>query len=235
MDILENNVLLEVVGLKTNLNGYIIHRSISFKVHKGSTFVIMGPSGGGKTTLINFLIKKDCASTGRIYWKGELWDKTDIPKKIGYAPQSKGFLTDLNVGYNIAFPLIYGGRFSENDAYELAMITLVRVGLDETVFYKDISCLSGGMLKRVLIARAIILSQELLILDEPMSGLDCVASMNLQSLILDLRNDGKTIICISHDYMDADYYGFLKNGQLIVKSKNDPKFSDFINACLKNR
>lgn len=230
-----NQILIEVVDLRTDFNGYLIHKSISFKVYKGSVFVLMGPSGAGKSSLINFLIQKDSISTGLIYWKNELWDKSNLIEKIGYSPQNRGLFTDLNVGENIAFPLIYSFGFNKSDAYELAMVALVRVGLDNTVFYKDISSLSGGMFKRVLIARSIILSQELLILDEPLSGLDKKSASNLKILIDDLKKEGKTIICITHDYIEGDYYGILQGGQLLTGTRENEKIANFIDVYFKDR
>lgn len=213
--------IIEIKNLFTKFGSQIIHNNISLKIMPGEIVALMGYSGSGKSTLLDFIInnreaRKNCS--GEIFWMGEEWDELKVPFRIGFSFQNGGLLADCTTAENIAMPLKYVLNLPRALSLELAWAAMQVVDLKHDCFYKYPHMLSGGMLKRCSIARAIVLDQDLILLDEPLSGLDPPTGANLMEMI---RGLGKTVVCITHHYMRADRYLILQNGSILQGTEEE--------------
>ena len=206
--------LLQLENLTTQFGNHVVHNNLNIGFKQGEVTAIIGPSGSGKSTLIEFITAETHTSKGKMYWKGKPWYRENIANLIGYAPQRGGFIDDFTIIENIALPLIYVCGFSESLAKDVAWAVIQNVGLGENVYYQYPYTLSGGMLRRASIARAMVLEQKLLILDEPLSGLDLQSLKEIMDLIISLT-PVFTIICITHHFIPAHKYVMIHNGNVI--------------------
>jgi phospholipid/cholesterol/gamma-HCH transport system ATP-binding protein len=209
-------VILSIKNLTTSFQGRVVHNNISIDFPENKITLIMGGSGAGKSTLLDFIINpedRDCYA-GELLWNGKPWDRSDIAYKIGYAPQLGGFLLDKTVAENISMPVEYVLGIDPYTALEMAWSYMQLIGLGPEVFKMFPNMLSGGMLRRASIARALILDQEVIILDEPLSGLDPINCRMLVQVIKKLAVN-RTIIIITHHLIQADYYLILNKGRSV--------------------
>ena len=149
---------------------------------------------------------------------GEEWDNALVPFRIGFAFQNGGLMSHYTTAENIAMPLEYVSDLPHDLAMDISWAAMQAVDLNREAFSKYPHMISGGMLKRCSIARAIILDQDLIILDEPLSGLDPPTAKNLMNLI---KNLGKTVMCISHQFIKADRYFVLHNGSMLQGTEEE--------------
>ena len=201
--------IIEVKNLITGYGGNIIHNQISFEVHKGDIFAILGGSGSGKSTLLNTMIflKKPLEGEVRILgkdiWRLDFQETLEMKLKFGVLFQFGALFSSLNVLDNLLLPLRESSNFNSNESENIAYFLLTRVGLDSKVAKLYPSELSGGMVKRVGLARALCLSPKILFLDEPTSGLDPKGARHFDELIKELRDLlGISIVMVTHD-MDS--------------------------------
>ncbi len=172
---------------------FVIQRDLNFTINKGDIFVIMGGSGCGKSTLLRHLIGLQAPCQGRVLYSGEsLWeanpDRRDaILRTTGVTYQSGGLWSSMTLSENVALPLEQYTDLTPGEIADLAALNLALVGLSgfEDYFPSEIS---GGMQKRAGLARAMALSPEVLLFDEPSAGLDPISSRLLDELILELRD-----------------------------------------------
>ena len=214
-------VIIEIKDLFTKFGNQLVHNNISFKIMQGELIALMGYSGSGKSTLLDFIINNEIArksSKGEIFWMGKEWDDSKVPFRIGFSFQNGGLMANYTTLENIAMPLEYVSNLPKPIALELAWAAMQVVDLKKDAIYKYPDMISGGMLKRCSIARAIALDQELILLDEPLSGLDPPTGKNLMELVRSLR---KTIICITHQYVKADRYFILHNGSMLQGTEKE--------------
>lgn len=221
---------IEVSGLSMAYGDFVVQRGIDFRVRQGDVFVIMGGNGCGKTTLMRALIGLQRPAAGTVRYGGEdLWrateeDRERMQRHLGILFQGGALWSSLTLAENVALPLaeytdLPPGRVAEIVSFKLALVGLA--GFED--FYP--SELSGGMKKRAGLARAMALDPDILIIDEPSSGLDPLTARRLDDLILELRDSlGTTIIVISHDlasilaigndsiYLDADTHTMIATG-----------------------
>lgn len=210
--------LLEVRNLTTKFNQYTVHDDISIGFKKGEITVIMGASGSGKTTLVDFIIEGTNGTTsGCLFWEGKEWKRENIAQLIGIAPQNGGFLNEYTVIENIAMPLQYVLGMPTDLAYEISWANMQILGLGSEICHNYPYTLSGGTLRRASIVRALILEQKLLILDEPLSGLDLINTNRIIEVIVNLVPK-ITIICITHHFIPAQTYMVLNKGKIISGS-----------------
>jgi phospholipid/cholesterol/gamma-HCH transport system ATP-binding protein len=216
---------VEINQLHFERNGRPIFDGVDIKIRRGKITAIMGPSGTGKTTLLRLIGAQLRPSSGNILVAGEdihhLSTKAlyKLRKKMGMLFQSGGLFTHLNVFENVAFPLREHTRLSEDMIRTLVLLKLEMVGLRGT---RDLmpTSLSGGMARRVALARAIALDPQLIMYDEPLSGQDPI-SMGVLIKLMRTLNDalGLTSVIVSHDVMEtlsiADYVYVLANGKII--------------------
>lgn len=197
--------------------------------------MILGPSGGGKSTLLKTLAGVWRPLHGSILIDGEpLWQANALipnrhcAQRIGYAFQNNALFSSMRVVENISYPLITRGRaHSKSEATEIAMTWLQRVGLENSAWQFPQE-MSGGMQKRLAIARALVLEPDVLFLDDPTAGLDPVTSQNLMALILELLSQKSGLVVMVTNDVDrareasAELH-FLVDGQLI--GQTDARYS----------
>jgi phospholipid/cholesterol/gamma-HCH transport system ATP-binding protein len=200
-----SDVILEVKDLVQSYNGRAVLNGLNFKVRKGETFVIMGGSGCGKTTLLRILIGAQKPTSGSVHLFGEDITKASsqeldrIRLRFGMNFQFGALFQSMTVGENIALPLQEHSQVDPSLIEMIVKMKLELVGLTGFENFKP-SELSGGMRKRVGLARALALDPELLFSDEPTSGLDPVMTAVVDQLTLDsTRKIGVTAVVVSHD------------------------------------
>lgn len=198
--------IIKVSNLTTKYGKNIIHNNISFEVNANEIFAILGGSGSGKTTLLHTLIFLHRPMSGEItILKENIWnirekDRFQILKNIGVVFQFGALFSSLNVIENICVLLQQYSKYPKHLFEDIAKFWIDTVGLDVSVCYKMPSELSGGMKKRVALARALSIEPKILFLDEPTSGLDPASAGRFDELIASLRDIfGVTIVMITHD------------------------------------
>lgn len=201
--------VIEVKDLVTRFGPRTVLNGISFKVSRGDTMIIMGTSGCGKSTLLRQLIGSRKPDSGSIKLFGEEitgMDETDlarIRRRFGVLFQSGALLQSLTVGENVALPILEHSEVDENIVELMIKMKLELVGLTGFEDLKPAE-ISGGMKKRVGLARALALDPELLFSDEPTSGLDPVMTAVVDKLTQDLTQKlGMTAVVVTHDMTSA--------------------------------
>ncbi|MGH9896006.1 MAG: ABC transporter ATP-binding protein [bacterium] len=237
--------VIQVRELRKRFGRADVLRGISFEVMPQEIFVIMGPSGTGKTVLLRHLIGLLRPDRGEIY----LWDTPlhtlngdDLDRlrmRIGVVFQGAALFDSMTVGENVAFPVRRHRGESEIKIRETVSTLLAMVGM-EGQEQKMPSTLSGGMRKRVGIARALALNPDLVFYDEPTAGLDPPAARGVESLVSRLRADlGVTSVIVTHDLWTAfgigDRVAVLDSGTLLavgtpaeIQADPRPQIRDFI-------
>ncbi|MCE5339509.1 MAG: ATP-binding cassette domain-containing protein [Planctomycetaceae bacterium] len=197
--------VIEVKNIDLGYNNHAVMRNLSFSVNKGDIFIVMGVSGCGKSTLLKSLIGLKAPTKGKVLYNDKsFWDEDEIGQKnimrrFGVLYQSGALWSSLTVGENVALPLQLYTKLSSQQIQEVVSLKLSLVGLEG---YEDFSPskISGGMRKRVSLARAIALDPDIIFFDEPSSGLDPINARKLDDLILELRDDlGTTIVIVTHE------------------------------------
>lgn len=208
-----------------------IFDGIQMSIPRGKITAIMGPSGTGKTTLLKLIGAQLYPASGTILVDGinchALSQKKlyAFRRRMGVLFQEGGLFTDLNVYENVAFPLREHTRLPEDMIHDLVLMHLEAVGL-RGASQLPIDALSGGMARRVALARAIILSPEIMMYDEPFSGQDPIGRGVLLRVIKEL-NDGLnlTSLIVSHDMREAtqiaDYVVILFRGKILAEGTPD--------------
>ena len=194
-----------VQGLAFGYGGKDVQHDVSFEVADRSIFAIMGGSGSGKSTLMKTMIGLLKPSTGTIevddedYWSATDERRIEIGRRFGVVFQSGALWSSMTAEDNVALPLRMFTRLDEPSIEALVQLKLFLVGLDKAGSVMPAE-LSGGMRRRVGIARALALDPDVLFLDEPSAGLDPISSRRLDDLILELRDGfGVTVIMVSHE------------------------------------
>src|SRR4051812_12489684 len=194
-----NGVGVEIRGLKKGFNRQEILKGLDFKVQPGEIFVIMGPSGSGKSVLLKQLIGLELPDEGEILINGESIQSPDVMDKYRMAMvfQSGALLNSLTVGENVGLYLAEHRLKKPEEISRIVAENLETVGLKGTE-NKMPSELSGGMKKRVAIARALVVDPQLILYDEPTSELDPVSAMVIGEEILKLKDRKSTRLNSSH-------------------------------------
>ncbi|MEJ2761523.1 MAG: ATP-binding cassette domain-containing protein [Gammaproteobacteria bacterium] len=220
-----DDVLIRVRDLRFRRGSRVIFDGVDMDFHRGAITAIMGPSGAGKTTLLKLIGAQLQPETGSIEVDGlnihELSqvDLYDLRKRMGMLFQSGALLTDLNVFDNVAYPIREHTRLPERMIRYLVLAKLQAVGLRGAAGLMP-SELSGGMARRVALARAIVLDPMMIMYDEPFSGQDPISMGVLMKLIRDLNDNlGLTSIIVSHDVTEAssiaDYIYVMAEGKIM--------------------
>tara|TARA_A100001011_G_C14080477_1_gene744283 strand:+ start:134 stop:868 length:735 start_codon:yes stop_codon:yes gene_type:complete len=239
--------LIEFIKINKSFSGKVVLNEINLKVSKGESLVIIGQSGSGKSVLLKCLLGVLRPSFGKILIKDKNFfiqnrnQKEDLLKDFGVAFQGNALFDSLKIWENIAFKLYQTQSLSVKSLREKVELSLKLVGLSNSIMNLYPSQISGGMQKRVAIARAIIDEPEILIFDEPTSGLDPVTGSKINNLIIDnVKRLGCTSITITHDMHSvkkiADNVAMINEGKIIWKGKKgemalskNQKLQEFIN------
>lgn len=222
-----DNNLVEITNLHFQRNGRPIFNGVDLVIPRGKIVAIMGPSGTGKTTLLRLIGGQLQPALGKIIVSGQnihrlsLTELYKLRKKMGMLFQNGGLFTHLNVFENVAFSLREHTQLSEDMIRSLVLVKLQMVGLRGARHLMP-SELSGGMARRVALARALALDPALIMYDEPLSGQDPI-SMGVLIKLIRAVNDalGLTSIIVSHDVQEtlsiADYVYVISDGKLIAR------------------
>ncbi|WP_415037230.1 ABC transporter ATP-binding protein [Azonexus sp.] len=226
-------IAIEIDSLTLRYGERLIQRDLSFSIHQGDIFIIMGGSGCGKSTLLRHLIGLQTPAAGSVRFAGvDLWQADDstrqaMQRRFGVLFQSGALWSSLTLSENIMLPMTEIGGYRPADARELAAVKLALVGLAgfENFYPSEIS---GGMKKRAALARAMALDPDILFFDEPSAGLDPLSSALLDELILELRESlGATIIIVTHElasiFAIGDNSVFLDAETRTMIAQGDPK------------
>jgi phospholipid/cholesterol/gamma-HCH transport system ATP-binding protein len=234
-----------VKNLKKRFGEKIVHDGVNFSVKEGEIFMIMGPSGTGKSVLLKQIAKLIEPDEGEIKVYGmdvlklEGEELERYRETLTYVFQNGALFDSYPVWYNVAFYLVEKKGIKEKEAREKAGYYLSLLGLSGT---EDLypSELSGGMRKRVAVARALCMNPKCILFDEPTSGLDPVMTAILDRLILRLKREfGKTCVVVSHDvtsaFRTADRIAILFNGKIVeigtpeeIRQSQNPIVKQFI-------
>jgi phospholipid/cholesterol/gamma-HCH transport system ATP-binding protein len=217
---------IEVIKLVSHYGDREILHDINMSVAQGEIMVIMGGSGSGKSTLLRHLLGLNRPTSGAVKLLGRditrisAQELFDLRRQIGVSFQGGALFNSMSVAENVALPLREHTRLDENTIQIMARMKLELVNLNG---FEDLmpSELSGGMLKRAALARAIALDPRLLFFDEPSAGLDPVASVELDELILNLQEAmGMSIVVVTHElesaFKIADRITVLDQGNILM-------------------
>ncbi len=242
--------MIEVRNLCKRFGDTEVLKNVSFTIYKGETCVLIGASGGGKTTILKCLIGALKSDSGEIRIGGHDITKlkqsqlNEVRKKFGVLFQSAALFNSMNVKDNIALPIRYHTDLPEKtiDALVKTKLELVELRNVEELYPAQ---LSGGMKKRVGLARAIALDPEIIFFDEPTAGLDPIVANVIDELIIDFTRKLKiTSLIITHDMQSAfkiaDKIIMLAEGKVIkigtpseFKKSNNPLILQFIASQIK--
>jgi len=247
MPSLQPDAFVELSGVTCGYGDRTILEDIDLVVPRGKVVALMGTSGGGKTTVLRLIGRQLMPMAGHVRLDGV--DLADLDaeglmasrRRMGMLFQFGALFTDLSVFENVAFPLREHTRLPESIIRDLVLMKLNAVGLRGA---RDLmpSEISGGMARRVALARAMALDPELMLYDEPFAGLDPISMGVAARLIRDLNDTmGLTSIVVSHDveetFLIADHIVLLANGRIVaqgspveMRASDDPLVRQFVHA-----
>ena len=231
---------ISVRGLTVAYGDFVLLKNADFDINKGDVFIIMGASGGGKSSLVRVLTGLVPAASGRILIDGVDFtaatenERAKIMQKWGILYQSGALFSSMTLAENIALPLRQYTDYSDKLISELVSLKLALVGLTGfEEFYP--SEISGGMKKRAGLARALALDPGIVYFDEPSAGLDPISSKMLDDLIIDINQSlGTTIVVVTHElasifaigtnsvFLDAETKSIIGRGNPHELLKNPP-------------
>jgi phospholipid/cholesterol/gamma-HCH transport system ATP-binding protein len=221
-----HDIVLEMHKVVTRFGSHVVHNGVELAVRRSEIFAVIGGSGSGKSTLLREMILLQTPSEGQIKVLGvDLANINDaaalaLRQRFGVLFQHGGLFGALTVLENIGLPLREHRQLADQEVDVIAARKLAAVGLEEAVAGQYPSELSGGMLKRAALARALVLEPELLFLDEPTAGLDPQSAAGIDALVLGLRQQsGLTIVMITHDldllWQVTDRVAVLADGKVL--------------------
>jgi phospholipid/cholesterol/gamma-HCH transport system ATP-binding protein len=221
--------LIEVRGLLSEFGDRVIHENLDLVVERGEVLGVVGGSGSGKTVLLNSIIGLKEPEDGSVkilgYDRATMTEdqEADVERRTGILFQHGALFSALSVIENVASPLVEHTRLPKDVIRELAEMKIAMVGLKPESHHLKPAELSGGMRKRVGLARALALDPELLFLDEPTAGLDPIGAAAFDDLIRRLSDDlGLTVFMITHDldslYAITDKVAVVADKRIVAKA-----------------
>ena len=238
---MNGNVLFEIKDLQKKFGSLTVFDGLSETICKGDVVVIIGPSGGGKSTFIRCLNLLEQTTAGKIYFEGEDitakgFDVNKHRQKVGMVFQQFNLFNNLTVLENITISLTKVKKQSEEESKEKALKLLKRVGLEDKANAYP-SQLSGGQKQRIAIVRALAMEPDVLLFDEPTSALDPEMVGEVLQVISDLARDGITMVVVTHEMGFARKVGtrvlFMDGGQIAEQGTPEEIFEYPQNARTK--
>jgi phospholipid/cholesterol/gamma-HCH transport system ATP-binding protein len=228
--------LLEVQGIVNRFGTQIVHNGIDMQVYEGEVFGIIGGSGAGKSVLLRTILGLRKPNAGTVRFLGrELASMSaaemhSLKASYGVTFQQGALFSSLSVSQNVQLPMLEHLQLTPRALEQLALLRVQLVGLPAEAASKYPSQLSGGMIKRAALARALALDPVLLFLDEPTSGLDPISAAAFDQLVIYLRRELKlTVVMITHDldtiFRICNRVGVIVDGRMI---------SDTLDAMVQN-
>lgn len=232
-------------GVHKSFGKQVVLNGVNLTVKSGETLAMLGRSGTGKSVLLKLIIGLQKPDSGSVLVQGreiaslDLQEMTEIRKKMGFLFQGAALYDSLNVEQNVAFPLKRHTQMTKSERMDRVKELLASVGM-ESALKKMPGDISGGMQKRVGLARALALKPSILLLDEPTAGLDPITSGEIDELILKLQEEhDMASVVVTHDLRSAktiaDRIAILHEGNVLIEgsfqdlSKSDDKFvSEFM-------
>jgi len=242
-----DSILLNIENVSKNFDENQVLKNVSVNVYEGENLVVFGRSGTGKSVLLKLIVKLLEPNSGNIFYRNKNLNSlsakeiAQIRKQIGLLFQSGALYDSMSVRENLSFPLKKIFNLSEKEIIEKINKTLELVGLVSAID-KMPAELSGGMRKRIALARTIITEPEIILYDEPTTGLDPITSKEISELILSLQHQLKmTSVVVTHDLICAEIIAdrviFLKDGEIYkeglfdeIKQSNDLFIRNFFSA-----
>ncbi|NBX69516.1 MAG: ABC transporter ATP-binding protein [Proteobacteria bacterium] len=238
--------LIEIRGIHKKFGSKTVHKGIDLDVYEGEVLALMGGSGCGKSVLLRMIVGLEKPDRGTIQFNGHSIEKLSeeelvpVRKKIAYVFQYGALFDSFSVRENLAYPLREHTNFSEKEIEQKVLTTLDQLGLKGTENLYP-SGLSGGMQRRVGVARSIIMNPEVVLYDEPTTGLDPFNTAQILKIILKLKQQGTTSVLVTHDmhaiFSVTDRVAFLKDGQILalgtaeeIKNSKVKEVSSFIHG-----
>lgn len=223
----QNDPLIRISNVNKFFGDFQALKNINLKVYKGERIVICGPSGSGKSTLIRCMNRLESHNDGQIVIEGneltdDIRDINAVRREVGMVFQSFNLFPHMTVLKNLIIAQRLVRKTSKKDAIEIAMNLLERVKIPEQANKYPIQ-LSGGQQQRVAIARALCMKPKIILFDEPTSALDPEMINEVLDVMIDLANDGMTMICVTHEMgfarSVADKVIFMDQGEIIEVAK----------------
>ena len=245
---MNGNVLFEIKDLQKKFGSLTVFDGLSETICKGDVVVIIGPSGGGKSTFIRCLNLLEQPTAGKIYFEGEDitakgFDVNRHRQKVGMVFQQFNLFNNLTVLENITISLTKVKKQLEEESKEKALKLLKRVGLEDKANAYP-SQLSGGQKQRIAIVRALSMEPDVLLFDEPTSALDPEMVGEVLQVISDLARDGITMVVVTHEMGFARKVGtrvlFMDGGQIaeqgtpeeIFEHPQNPRTQEFLSKVI---
>lgn len=248
---MNGNVLFEIKDLQKKFGSLTVFDGLRETICKGDVVVIIGPSGGGKSTFIRCLNLLEQTTAGKIYFEGEDitakgFDVNKHRQKVGMVFQQFNLFNNLTVLENITISLTKVKKQSEEESKEKAIKLLKRVGLEDKANAYP-SQLSGGQKQRIAIVRALAMEPDVLLFDEPTSALDPEMVGEVLDLMRDLAKDGMTMVVVTHEMAFAkevsDRVVFMDQGVILEQGSpkevfgnpKEPRTREFLSRYLEDK
>lgn len=204
------NTVVDIVNISKAFGTHVVLDNVSLKVEEGENMIVFGQSGTGKSVLLKCIVRLMEPDNGEIFIEDtnvlalSVKELNEIRKNLGFLFQGAALYDSMTVRENLEFPLIRHFNFTSEEREEKIKSVLEKVSLEEAID-KMPSELSGGMKKRIGLARSIIAEPKLMLYDEPTTGLDPITAKEISSLILELQKSLKmTSIVVTHDLLCAE-------------------------------
>jgi phospholipid/cholesterol/gamma-HCH transport system ATP-binding protein len=222
----DDDVAIRFDRVSKAFDGRPVLQDVSLVVRRGTAFCLLGRSGTGKSVTLRHIIGLVAPDSGRVFVEGQDVTSLDrrglasVRKRMGFLFQNAALFDSMTVRENVAFPLRRHTKLSEPEMFERVRARLAAVGLERDMD-KMPSELSGGMRKRVGLARAMVLEPPILLVDEPGAGLDPITTIEIDELLLEEKRSGATLVVVTHNIPSArilaDEMALLHGGRIVAQ------------------